>query len=100
MKSDDAVAGAIRGTGVLVFAASALLALYVLGRQTYSYLKTGDWFPVGVLDFIGSYIHWEWAVYPTDWTGLHTMLNQLNAGLAVFFAGLIIGALLFNFESQ
>lgn len=100
MKSDDFVASAIRGTGALVLTASALLALYILGGQAYSYLKTGEWFPVGMLDFIGSYIHWEWAVYPTDWAGLHTILNQLNAGLAVLLAGLIVGVLLRNFESQ
>lgn len=99
MRSEDGIAKTIRGIGVLLCIASMLGSLALLSTQIYAYLKTGEWVPSGVLDTVGPLLHWEWAVMPMDWLGLHGMLNAINSGAALFCVGVCVGLLLSNFES-
>ncbi len=100
MASEDLVARAIRGAGVLLAIASAAWAAYILGAQCYHYLRAGEWAPIGALTYWGALFGWDWAVYPADWHGLHGMLNYINAGVAAFFCGVFAAALMFNFERR
>lgn len=99
MKSDDAVARAVRTTGVLIFLGSTVGAIGLLGTQIYGYMRTGEWAPSGMLDELGRLLHWSWALMPFDWLGLHSMLNAINSGAALFCVGAFVGLLLSNFES-
>lgn len=100
MRSDDAVATVIRLTGALIFAGSTLGAIGLLGTQIYGYMRTGAWAPSGLLDELGRLFDWSWAMAPFDWLGIHSMLNAINAGVALFVVGVCAGLLLGNFESQ
>lgn len=100
MRSEDGVAKTIRGIGALLCVASSLGALGLLSTQIYAYLKTGEWVPSGVLDAVGPLLHWEWAVMPMDWLGLHGMLNAVNSGAALFVCGVTLGLFLAGFEDR
>ena len=100
MRSEDAVARWIRGTGLFITSISSLIALNILGLQAYAYLKVGEWSPLGILDYLGPILKWEWALYPEDWLGLYGLINALNAGVTVFLVGLLIGVVLMSFESR
>lgn len=100
MRSEDLVARSIRGVGWLLQVVGALFALFVLGVQTYDYLKLGIWAPVGTLDFLASFTQWGWIHMPTDWVGLHESLNYVNAGICGLIFALVVGEFLKHFESQ
>ncbi len=100
MRSEDLVANSIRGVGWLLQVSGALFALYILGMQTYDYLKLGIWAPVGTLDFLASLTQLGWLHMPADWIGLHELLNYVNAGIGGLVFGLVVGELLKQFESQ
>lgn len=97
--SDDWVARAVRGTGVVTIWGSLLLGAALLGLQVFYFLKGGTWTPQGILSFLGELFLWTWALMPSDWLGLHAALNWLNAGFTIAAAGCVTGLALASFES-
>jgi hypothetical protein len=58
----------------------------ILGWQTYGYLRYSVWNSLSVIDalrWLGS----NWASYPTDWTGLYSVLEWMPLSLGVFILG-------------
>ena len=87
------VLGAVVGYGCLA------AFLFLVGMQSYRWLRDGEWTHVGVTEGVraslsrccvndgdtgrlASLMHW--IDTPTDWLGLHTVLDVLPASLALF----------------
>ncbi len=70
----------ILGLGVLT-------AIGIVGWQIYSYLKLGEWPSLSVISVL-SWCNIEWARSPSDWVGVHRILNEFPLSLASFFAGI------------
>lgn len=98
MQSDDFDAQVIRLLGALIFWAGCAVSVYLIGSQIYYFLQIGTWPAEGLMDWMAEQFQWQWAEYPTDWIGLHKILNFLNAGASVFFAGCAVGGWLYSFE--
>jgi len=67
----------------------------VFGWQVYSWLSTGDWKSVSLLDFMrwaGS--HPEWTETPTTWMGLWKLLNWIPLSVTLLLLGVIASAAL------
>lgn len=98
MRSDDFVAQAIRGVGLLLLVACVLWGIYILGTQVYFFLQTNIWHSIGTLQYFGNVLGWEWGMYPNSWLGLHALVDWVNAGVAIALAGCVAGLALANFE--
>ncbi|MGX5661598.1 hypothetical protein [Diaphorobacter nitroreducens] len=99
-RSDDVIARAVRAAGVLAVVLGFIWGVYLLGDQSYYFLRFGEWIGVGALTYFGTLFGWEWALLPTSWLGLHSVLNKINAGVAIALIGIAVGLPLINFESE
>lgn len=99
-RSDDFVARGIRGAGFLILWGSMLASAWIVGVQSYNYLKTGVWLSIGVLHLLGESFHWAWGLEPSNWIGLHGLINTLNAGVALAIVGGLLGLALIRFEDH
>lgn len=77
------------GMGILLLGVG--YGLYVFGWQIYIYMRTDIWGSIGLLDFLGSELGWAWAEHPTDWIGLHKILNLPNAGVSIMLISGLVG---------
>jgi hypothetical protein len=92
------VLGAVVGYGCLA------AFLFLVGMQSYRWFRDGEWTHVGVTEGmrvglshccvndgdtgrLASLIHW--IDTPTDWLGLHTVLDVLPASLALFVLSIL-----------
>ena len=92
------VLGAIVGYGCLA------AFLFLVSMQSYRWFRDGEWTHVGVTEGmrvglshccvndgdtgrLASLIHW--IDTPTDWLGLHTVLDVLPASLALFVLSIL-----------
>ncbi|WP_426238183.1 hypothetical protein [Pararhizobium sp. DWP1-1-3] len=89
MREDDFASVAFISAGCLLFLAGIGIGLL----QCYWYLQSGVWTEMSVLEavwmFRGQSVSNDWWNYPQQWLGLHKILLQVPAGLAVFVAGFI-----------
>jgi hypothetical protein len=77
----------ILGSLVLIFGVGVLAAVGILGWQVYSYLKLGVWQPLSVVTAL-VWLNDPWARSPTDWLGVHKMLDEMPLSLGAFLAGM------------
>ncbi len=85
--------GAVTGYGCLA------AFLYLVGLQTYRWFREGEWTHIGLSDGLraallhccvkgdapgrlAGFMHWLEA--PTDWLGLHKVIDVIPASLALF----------------
>lgn len=69
----------------VAFPASMILLLggiAVLAWQIYTYLRYNVWMPVSVLTLF-EWMKIQWAFNPTDWKGIHTILDFLPLSAAM-----------------
>ncbi|ABM02104.1 hypothetical protein Ping_0237 [Psychromonas ingrahamii 37] len=64
-------------------------AVCVFVFQTYTYLKSGVWLPLSVIDGFST-IGFEWAKNPTDWIGLWELVDQVPLSVGLFLIGLYV----------
>ena len=68
-------------------------AFGILGYQIYFYLRSGYWLSISIITALG-WLESEWALNPTQWLGLHKILNSVPlsvASLAFGFIALWVG---------
>lgn len=77
--------------GCLVAALGCLLWGCQLAFQVYTYLRSGEWIPISVVDLVRllGVSPEGWWYYPTDWTGLYAVLDFLPLGAAVLIVGCV-----------
>lgn len=79
----------------LVVSVPALIALAIVGYQSYFWLQHATWVPISVLDaltLVG--ISSPWLEAPASWLGFHAALAWAPASGAVFVLGLLTAFLL------
>lgn len=62
----------------------------ILIWQTYQFMRMGIWNPMSFTALIASIGIPEfasWAIYPTDWIGLHKALSHIPASLLLIVSG-------------
>ena len=70
-----------------ILALGVLAAIGIVGWQIYSYLKFSEWHSLSVI----SALRWcdiEWARSPSNWVGVHKILNEFPLSLASFVIGM------------
>lgn len=95
MKNNDNEA-----TGFLVGGGFILAGVGTFFYQIYYWLQNGEWLRLSVID-LGKYIYANsntpnelasWVYYPTEWIGVHTMLDHIAITLfAIAIGAIIIG---------
>lgn len=85
--------------GLLIGLGGILGCLAILGWQVFHYLRSGYWIAISVIDGL-TRMGVEWAIYPTDWIGLHNMLGAINLGAAIMICGVVIGGFLMNADED
>ena len=71
-----------------ILAVGVLAAIGIIGWQFYSYLKLGEWPSLSVITLL-RWFNIEWAGAPSDWVGVHMILNEFPLSLAALFAGMV-----------
>lgn len=66
-----------------------LCAVCLLGWQAYEYLRYNFWTPVSVITAL-EWMKFGWALNPTDWVGLYSILIKIPLSLITFIVGLLV----------
>jgi len=74
----------------LAFYACVVLPIPIIGWQIYSYLKTGEWLPISMLDGL-AWLGLDWARIPNqpNWVGLHEILTFMPLSIGLWLVALI-----------
>jgi hypothetical protein len=68
--------------------------VFLIGYQSYWFLRTGNWIPMGIIDgLIWAGSGWSWLMFPTEWLGLHSLINKINAGFALFLIASLVASI-------
>ena len=78
--------------GEFLLNCAIICPLGILGYQTYIFLKDGSWPPLSVI-WLLNFMEVSWARSPTDWHGLHRILDAFP--LSLFSLGVFILILIF-----
>ena len=68
---------------ILLVALPIIVGCGIILFQTYTYLRFSIWTPVSILDMAALFYDHEWLSNPTDWHGLHSLLNTIPASLSL-----------------
>ena len=60
-----------------------LAPICIFGYQILTYLKTGFWQSISVINVM-QYYGIKWAFVPNDWLGLWKLLNMVNISVPIF----------------
>lgn len=63
----------------------ALVGCGIILFQIYAYLRFNTWTPVSLIDVAKYFSDDAWLTSPTDWHGLHSLLNFVPASLVLLF---------------
>lgn len=68
-----------------------LAGIAILGVQIYAYLQTGEWTPISIVTVLAAVpdYHW-WAINPTEWIGLHKVLDHIPVSAVLVVIGIVI----------
>lgn len=80
----EGIEGWFNIVAVLSFVASPI----VLMQQAYGWLKEGEWVSKSILYYF--YESWAWANYPTDWKGIHKILDFIPLFVGLFVLGFVL----------
>jgi len=87
------------GTAALYLASFALIAaLGVIGWQALNWMKTDEWQSLTVLTGLASF-GVPWATSPTNWLGIHNVLQHVPLSIAVFWTGMLPALLLMSLHN-
>ena len=100
MPSTDDLKGLnLPGTAALYLASFALIAaLGVIGWQALNWMKTDEWQSLTVLTALASF-GVPWATSPTNWLGIHNVLQHVPLSIAVFWTGMLPALLLMSLHN-
>jgi hypothetical protein len=66
-----------------------LAALAIIFWQVYAYLRFSIWNEVSLITAL-MWIDSNWATYPTDWIGLHNLLQKIPLSGLSFLIGFLV----------
>jgi len=80
---------------IIFFFGGIVISVSLLISHIYFYFKNGQWPILSILDFLGKInpVISGWNKTPSDWIGLHNILVQVPAWLAMLIACPLIGYL-------
>jgi hypothetical protein len=90
MADSDKSAG-LFALGCLILASCFVGAIGVLAWQVYIYLRTGSWPGLSAIDLL-RWLGIAWADMPTDWIGVHRLLEETPLSLSIFLGGFALSA--------
>ena len=64
-------------------------AVWIFVWQVFTYLRQGNWIPFSLLDGL-AWLKVPWAVTPTDWLGLHNLLNQVHVSIGLLLLSIFL----------
>jgi hypothetical protein len=70
---------------VLLVALPAVAGCGIILFQIYAYLRFSTWVSISVIDVAAYFSNDAWLSSPTDWNGLHSLLNMVPASLVLLF---------------
>ncbi len=70
---------------VLLVALPAVVGCGIILFQIYAYLRFSTWVSISVIDAAAYFSDDAWLSSPTDWNGLHSLLNMVPASLVLLF---------------
>lgn len=70
-----------------VFSCSVIGGLGIACYQAYGWLRYSKWVPISVITVL-EWADVQWAFYPQEWTGLHSLLSAIPLSIAIPAAGL------------
>lgn len=86
-----------RITTGLIVSISIFAGFCVIGYQAYTYLYSGSWTSISVVDGLIA-VSWgdpslfnEWLRQPNTWIGLHNILNWVPSSVALIGFGISVG---------
>jgi hypothetical protein len=69
----------------LLVALPAVVGCGIILFQIYAYLRFSTWVSISVIDAAAYFSDDAWLSSPTDWNGLHSLLNMVPASLVLIF---------------
>ncbi len=76
-----------------------LMCLGIWGYQIYQYLKIGEWVRISVITVL-RYNEVSWAWYPTEWIGVHKILDNIPVSIASCAIGILLTYVLIELGNQ
>lgn len=70
---------------VLLVALPAVVGCGIILFQIYAYLRFSTWVSISVIDAAAYFSDDAWLSSPSDWNGLHSLLNMVPASLVLIF---------------
>ncbi|KAB0462427.1 hypothetical protein D3C87_1362380 [compost metagenome] len=70
---------------VLLVALPAVVGCGIILFQIYAYLRFSTWVSISVIDAAAYFSDDAWLSSPSDWNGLHSLLNMVPASLVLLF---------------
>lgn len=89
--------------GINVFGALLVLAgLGIFGLQIFAYLKSGEWakLPLKMLVVFGPADFESWINHPTNWLGLHKIVNGMLELAPLSLCALALGIWMAGYETK
>ena len=90
-QTGTAAAGTGAGFGCLVAAGLLLAGPCFFVWQCYHWMRDGAWWPVSLLTALAwAGVGGTWILFPTDWLGLHKLLDGIPLSIALVAAGIFV----------
>lgn len=70
---------------VVLVALPAVVGCGIILFQIYAYLRFSTWVSISVIDAAAYFSDDAWLSSPSDWNGLHSLLNMVPASLVLLF---------------
>ncbi|WP_114835655.1 hypothetical protein U0027_05935 [Agrobacterium tumefaciens] len=68
---------------VVLVALPAVVGCGIILFQIYAYLRFSTWVSISVIDAAAYFSDDAWLSSPSDWNGLHSLLNMVPASLVL-----------------
>jgi hypothetical protein len=72
---------------VPILGAGILATVGIIGWQIYSYLRLGEWQSLSIITAL-LWLNVDWARLPSDWAGVHKILDAIPLSLTALVAGI------------
>jgi hypothetical protein len=89
MSNENKTATDWTGVAALLVLASFFGGACILLWQVYGYLRFESWQPLSLVDVLSRF-EVRWAIAPTDWLGLHRILEWMPLSVLVPIIGLVL----------
>ncbi|UXT64152.1 hypothetical protein FY133_00610 [Agrobacterium tumefaciens] len=68
---------------ILLVALPAMAGCGIILFQIYAYLRFSTWVSISIIDVAAYFSDDAWLSSPTDWNGLHSLLNMMPASVVL-----------------